>query len=299
MSVRMRAVLVGAILALVVAPAADAAKKKPSAFKLSGVKVSKSTVTAGDKVKVTGKAANRKGRKAGTATVTYSLRTKKSAKSGKRLGTSKVKKTKGGKSRKFSKTLTVPAATKAGTYFVFACIRQGKKVACGAQAAQGHGQAAAPARPPPPVDTRNTSRKLRDAITAAGMLKHLQALQTHRRRQRRQPRLRLPGLRRLRRSTSLTQLRAAGYSPTTQVFDFVTFEELSDPVLERGRADREDVHAGRVRRRCATPPRGDTGAQTITPVDVKLDGDRADRQRLGSGCEAADFAGFTGRATSR
>ncbi len=77
MSVRMRAVLVGAILALVVAPAADAAKKKSSAFKLSSVKVSKTTVTAGDKVKVSGKAANRKGRKAGKATVTYSLRTRR------------------------------------------------------------------------------------------------------------------------------------------------------------------------------------------------------------------------------
>ena len=33
MSVRMRAMLVGAVLALAVAPAADAAKKKSSAFK--------------------------------------------------------------------------------------------------------------------------------------------------------------------------------------------------------------------------------------------------------------------------
>ena len=29
----------------------------------------------------------------------------------------------------------------------------------------------------------------------------------------------------------LTKLRDAGYHPTTQVFNFVTFEELSDPVL--------------------------------------------------------------------
>ena len=76
---------------------------------------------------MSGKAANRKGRKAGKATVTYTLRSKKSAKSGKRLGTSKVKKTKGGKSRKFSKTLTVPAATKAGTYFAVRLHRQAKK----------------------------------------------------------------------------------------------------------------------------------------------------------------------------
>ena len=29
----------------------------------------------------------------------------------------------------------------------------------------------------------------------------------------------------------LTQLRAAGYKPTTQGFNFVTFEEISDPIL--------------------------------------------------------------------
>ena len=47
----------------------------------------------------------------------------------------------------------------------------------------------------------------------------------------------------------LTQLRAAGYNPTTQVFDFVTFEELSDPVLQEVSPTAKDVHAGRVRRR--------------------------------------------------
>ena len=31
----------------------------------------------------------------------------------------------------------------------------------------------------------------------------------------------------------LTQLRAAGYNPTTEVFDFVTFQGLSDPVLRQ------------------------------------------------------------------
>ena len=247
MSVRMRAVLVGAILALVAAPAADAAKKKSSAFKLSSVKVSKSAVTAGDKVKVSGKAANRKGRKAGKATVTYSLRAKKSAKSGKRLGKSKVKKTKGGKSRKFSKTLTVPAATKPGTYYVFACTGKGKKVACGRKQLKVNAKPG-PGSPPPPVDTRNTSRKLRDSITAAGMLEHLKALQ----------RIaddnggnRASGFQGYGGSVEyvVTQLRAAGYSPTTQVFDFVTFEELSDPVLEEIAPTAQDVHARTSSRR--------------------------------------------------
>ncbi len=38
---------------------------------------------------------------------------------------------------------------------------------------------------------------------------------------------------------------------------------------------------------------GDTGVQTITPVDIKLDGDRTPAGNGGgSGCEAADFTGF-------
>ena len=37
---------------------------------------------------------------------------------------------------------------------------------------------------------------------------------------------------------------------------------------------------------------GDTGTKPITPVDIKLDGDPRRTQRGGSGCEAADFAGF-------
>ncbi len=286
MSVRMRAMLVGAILALVVAPAADAAKKKSSAFKLSGVKVSKSAVTAGDKVKVSGKAANRKGRKAGKATVTYSLRTKKSAKSGKRLGKSKVKKTKGGKSRKFSKTLTVPAATKAGNYYLFAC----SKKACGKKKLAVKAKPG-PGSPPPPVDTRNTSRKLRDSITAAGMLEHLKALQ----------RIaddnggsRASGFQGYGGSVEyvVTQLRAAGYSPTTQVFDFVTFEEISDPVLKEV-APTAKTYTQDEFETMSYSASGDTGTKTITPVDIKLDGDRTPTGNgSGSGCDAADFTGF-------
>jgi Zn-dependent M28 family amino/carboxypeptidase len=282
----MRAMLVGAILALVVAPAADAAKKKSSAFKLSGVKVSKSAVTAGDKVKVSGKAANRKGRKAGKATITYSLRAKKSAKSGKRLGKSKVKKTKGGKSRKFSKTLTVPAATKAGTYYLFAC----SKKACGKKKLAVKAKPG-PGSPPPPVDTRNSSRKLRDAISSAKMLETLKALQTiadqH-------GGNRASGFQGYGASVEyiISQLRAAGYSPTTQVFDFTVFSELSDPVFEK-------TAPGPT----VTYTEDDFGTMEYSgsgDVEAPVQGANDNQEPPGptpsssdAGCEPADFAGFT------
>ena len=145
--------------------------RAPSSLRREGLEAA---VTTGHKVKVSGKAANRKGRKAGTATLTYSLRSKKSAKSGKRLGTSKVKKTKGGKSRKFSKTLTIPAATKAGTTTSSPARR---KKACCKQEAGGQRQAARDARPPGRQATTAPRASCGDAITAAGMLEHLKALQ--------------------------------------------------------------------------------------------------------------------------
>ena len=66
MSVRMRAVLLGAILALVVAPAAEAAKskKKLGDFRMVSLKVSKKTVEAGSTVVASGRVQNRKGRRA-------------------------------------------------------------------------------------------------------------------------------------------------------------------------------------------------------------------------------------------
>jgi hypothetical protein len=203
------------------------------------VKVSTAEVTAGDTFEVSGKAANRKGRKAGNTTVVYSLRSKKSSKSGTRLGTSKVKKTKGGNSRKFSKTLTVPAATKEGTYFLFAC----SKKACGRKQVKVKGK---PAGPPAPVDTRNTSRKLRDAITADGMFQHLKALQAiadeH-------GGTRASGFQGYGASVQyvLSQLRAAGYNPTHAG---VRLRDVRGALGPDPRADGDHaahVHAGRVR----------------------------------------------------
>src|SRR6188472_3172926 len=80
-------------------------------------------------------------------------------------------------------------------------------------------------------DTDNSSRKLRKAITAQGMFKHLQALQQI---ADENGGTRASGFQGYGASMQyvLTQLRAAGYNPTTQVFSFVTFQELSDPVLK-------------------------------------------------------------------
>jgi Zn-dependent M28 family amino/carboxypeptidase len=92
----------------------------------------------------------------------------------------------------------------------------------------------------------------------------------------------------------LTKLRDAGYRPTTQVFDFVTFEEITPPVLrEVSPTDKTYVATG------DTPEvitmnysaSGDTDVATITPVDLNLSADPAQRVST-SGCQPEDFTGF-------
>jgi Zn-dependent M28 family amino/carboxypeptidase len=132
----------------------------------------------------------------------------------------------------------------------------------------------------------NASRKLRKAISAQGMTKHLQNFQ----------RIaddnggnRASGFQGYGGSVEYvtSQLRAAGYNPTTQVFDFVTFEELSDPVLREVSPTAKEYTQDEFATMSYSGS-GDTGVQTIVPVDVNLTGDRAST----SGCEAGDFAGF-------
>ena len=88
-------------------------------------------------------------------------------------------------------------------------------------------------------------------------------------------------------STCSTQLRAAGYNPTTQVFSFVTFQELSDPVLQEI-SPTAKTYAQDEFFTMNYSGSGDTGTRTIVPVDVNLGNPAASN----SGCEAADFAGF-------
>ena len=79
-------------------------------------------------------------------------------------------------------------------------------------------------------DAGKTSRTLRKEISSRRMFKHLEAFQDiannsggHR----------ASGFEGYGASVQyvLTQLRAAGYNPTTQVFDFVTFQEVADPLV--------------------------------------------------------------------
>jgi len=159
-------------------------------------------------------------------------------------------------------------------------------VPAGAPAKSTSAKAAKAKSAQPTADATSTSRKLRKAITAQGMFKHLQALQG----------IaddnggnRASGFQGYGASVQyvLTQLRAAGYNPTTQVFSFVTFQELSDPVLQEI-SPTPKTYTQDEFQTMSYSGSGDTGERTITPVDVNLGTPSASN----SGCEAADFAGF-------
>jgi Zn-dependent M28 family amino/carboxypeptidase len=139
------------------------------------------------------------------------------------------------------------------------------------------------------ADARNSSRKLRKAITSQRMFKHLQALQTiadeH-------GGTRASGFEGYGASVQyvLTKLRDAGYHPTVQVFSFVTFQEISEPVLREISPTSKEYTQDEFETMTYSAS-GDTGEQTIVPVDVNLNPDPAQRTST-SGCEDADFAGF-------
>ena len=78
-----------------------------------------------------------------------------------------------------------------------------------------------------------------------------------------------------------------GLQPDAQVFSFVTFQELSDPVLREISPTAEGVHAGRVPDDELLRERRHR-RQTIVPVDVNL----ASRRRPRRAARPSDFAGF-------
>jgi Zn-dependent M28 family amino/carboxypeptidase len=145
---------------------------------------------------------------------------------------------------------------------------------------------AAGAATKPASDTANSSRKLRQAISADGMFTHLQALQS----------IaddnggnRASGFQGYGASVQyvLSQLRAAGYDPTVQVFDFVTFQELTEPELKEISPNAKEYTQDEFITMSYSAS-GDTGEQTIVPVDINLVPPRAST----SGCEDADFGSF-------
>ena len=135
-----------------------------------------------------------------------------------------------------------------------------------------------------------TSKELRKEITSQRMLKHAQALQMI---SDENGGNRASGFQGYGASVQyvITKLRDAGYNPTAQVFDFVTFEETADPVLREVAPTAKTYTVGTEFLTMNYSASGDTGVATITEVDLTLRPDPAQRVST-SGCEAADFAGF-------
>ena len=173
------------------------------------------------------------------------------------------------------------------------CVRRGLTVkAAPAGATPAPAPAPAPAGPKPPApDTRDASQKLRDSITADGMAEHLRAFQA----------IaddnggnRASGFQGFGASVQYVKrvLSDAGYTPTTQVFDFVLFSELTPPVFERT-ATHEQTYVEGADEEFLTMSYSAAGDVTepMTAVDVNLNPDPAQRTST-SGCEDADFTGF-------
>jgi Zn-dependent M28 family amino/carboxypeptidase len=140
-------------------------------------------------------------------------------------------------------------------------------------------------------EAAKTSKELRKQITAQRMFKHAQAFQMI---ADENGGNRASGFQGYGASVQyvLTKLRDAGYNPTTQVFDFVTFEETADPTLREISPTAKTYVPNTEFITMNYSASGDTGNATITPVDLTLSPDPAQRVST-SGCQAEDFAGFT------
>jgi Zn-dependent M28 family amino/carboxypeptidase len=152
------------------------------------------------------------------------------------------------------------------------------------------GVAPAVATAHPKNEGERTSKELRREITAQRMFKHTQALQLI---ADENGGNRASGFQGYGGSLQyvLTRLRDAGYHPVTQVFDFVTFEETADPVLTEISPNPKTYTPNVEFLTMNYSASGDTREATITPVDLNLSPDPAQRVST-SGCEAADFTGF-------
>ena len=139
-------------------------------------------------------------------------------------------------------------------------------------------------------EAEKTSKELRKEITAKRMFEHTRALQFI---ADENGGNRASGFQGYGASVQyvLTELRDAGYRPTTQVFDFVTFEETADPVLREVSPTAKTYTPNVEFITMNYSASGDTGNATITAVDLTLSPNPAQRVST-SGCEAADFAGF-------
>jgi Zn-dependent M28 family amino/carboxypeptidase len=152
--------------------------------------------------------------------------------------------------------------------------------------------AAGPALAAPPVSTNannNTSEKLRRAVSAEDVLAHQRVLQGI---ADRNGDTRASGTPGYDQSVDYVvgQMRGAGYDVEVQPFEFPFFQELAPAVLQR-------VSPSPATFTTATFTYSGSGDVTagVVPVDLDLEvrDVPASSPLLNSGCEAADFAGFT------
>ena len=130
-SIRRCAALVGGVMLAAVLAAPAQAQDDPSTgerlakFRLERLSKPPATVQAGRSFVARGRVANAKGRRAQSGRLTFTLRRSPNARRGVRIGADNVKRTKGGRKRRFSERLTVPRRTRAGRYYMRACLRRG------------------------------------------------------------------------------------------------------------------------------------------------------------------------------
>lgn len=305
MSMRTYAALGGTALLLVAAPSAQAAK--PAAFRMADTKLSGQIFKPADRFRVTGKVVNASGRRAARPRVTISLRKTRSAKGGPRLASARLKRAGAGSSRRFRARVAIPRSATAGTRYVFACVRPGRRsgrASCTKRrisvvrapfAAPAPVPTPAPAPGPGPGDTRSAAQKLREAVNVAGMKGHLAELQQIADDNGGNRASGLPGYD-VSAQYIRNQLRAAGYTPVTQVFDFVLFSENSEPVFQRTapappRTYQPPTEDNTPPAEFQTMSYSDSGDVTATLQNVTLS-ETGDEDAT-SGCETADFTGFT------
>src|SRR5215213_2580683 len=133
MSLRFRVLLGAGMLAMAVAPAAEArvateaaVSGRPAKFKLTRLNAPPASVQAGRSFRISGRVANRRGRRAGTGRVTFSLRRAGRGSHRFRVRTRRarldrnegqnIRLTRGGRSRRFTVRLLVPRYVAAGRY---------------------------------------------------------------------------------------------------------------------------------------------------------------------------------------
>ncbi len=134
-----------------------------------------------------------------------------------------------------------------------------------------------------PQANNNTSKKLRAAVTAEGVMEHLRALNAI---GEANDNTRASGTPGYQASVDYvtSKLRAAGYAPVVQAFEFPFFADRAPAVLQRVSPDPTTFETATF----TFSGSGDVTG-TVQGVDLTLGGTRAST----SGCEARDFAGFT------